>query len=133
MVRSWDSHLRLMWKVVWMRLKSLTMKQQQQLTKNFKRNKRILIWNSLKDTVIPRQMRRKVFISAWGGQTLTKITEHLPPPTRGMKRTSSSKSRNEIYTNFGPRTWKCHQILILTTFCNQKIHFVIFQLFRIKC
>ena len=83
--------------------------------------------------IIPSNMRRKVLISLRrGANRYQNFLTRAPPLTRGMKRSSSRKSRNETYTNFWSRIWKFHQIPILTTFCNQKMYFVFFQLLCIK-
>ena len=38
-----------------------------------------------------------------GSKSLPKLLDIYPTSYRGMKRTSSRKSRNEMYTNFGSR------------------------------
>ena len=45
---------------------------------------------------------------------------------------SPPKIKNWKTYKFWSRIWKCHQIQLLTTFCNQKMYFVVFQLLCIK-
>jgi mRNA-degrading endonuclease RelE of RelBE toxin-antitoxin system len=67
---------------------------------------------------MPRQMRRKVHENH----------DFLSRNYVDLK----DKLRNEKDALFRSRISKYRQILILTTFCNQKRYFVIFQLSRMK-